>query len=173
MEAGFGIRRTDRNFELASVSRELIEKFSKRTMQIEELARRQYTVLSAKARALVKKTGMEFADAFGIAKAEVGAKSRKAKSEAKLHADAQLANWRAQMTPEERASLTVESLRLQNLMDTTLRMAEIGMDSFIPETETDARQKIVRLIREDVKPRLERLWQPVLRAYAQLKVSVS
>jgi conjugative relaxase-like TrwC/TraI family protein len=33
--AGYGIRRTDRNFELASVSRALVEKFSKRTTQIE------------------------------------------------------------------------------------------------------------------------------------------
>jgi conjugative relaxase-like TrwC/TraI family protein len=42
--AGLGIRRTDRNFELASVSRELVEKFSKRTMQIERLARDNSTV---------------------------------------------------------------------------------------------------------------------------------
>jgi hypothetical protein len=76
---GYRIRRTDRNFELASVSRDLIEKFPKRTTQIEEIARREYTVLSAKARALVSETGMEFSDAFAQAKAELGAKSRKAK----------------------------------------------------------------------------------------------
>src|ERR1700756_3813221 len=54
LAGGYPIRRTDRNFELASVSRALVEKFSKRTMQIEELARREYTVLNARARSLVK-----------------------------------------------------------------------------------------------------------------------
>jgi conjugative relaxase-like TrwC/TraI family protein len=37
LENGFAIRRTDRDFEFASVSRELIEKFSKRTRLIEQL----------------------------------------------------------------------------------------------------------------------------------------
>jgi hypothetical protein len=50
---GYGIRRTDRDFELESVSRELIEKFSKRTRKIEELAIKEQTILGAKARALV------------------------------------------------------------------------------------------------------------------------
>ena len=105
IDAGYGIRRTDRDFELARVSRQLIEKFSKRTMQIEEMARREYTVLSAQARALVKATGMEFADALAMMKSRLGARSRKAKSETKLSAEEQLANWRAQMTPDECASL--------------------------------------------------------------------
>jgi conjugative relaxase-like TrwC/TraI family protein len=83
LASGYAIRRTDRDFELASVSRALVEKFSKRTKQIEELASREYAALSAKARAVVvKKTGMDFADAFAQVKSELGAKSRKAKSEA-------------------------------------------------------------------------------------------
>jgi conjugative relaxase-like TrwC/TraI family protein len=52
IESGYAIRRTDRDFELASVSRELIEKFSKRTRMIEQLAREKYTVFEARARAL-------------------------------------------------------------------------------------------------------------------------
>jgi hypothetical protein len=36
---GYGIRRTERDFELASVSRALIEKFSKRTLEIECLCK--------------------------------------------------------------------------------------------------------------------------------------
>jgi len=39
VESGYAIRRTDRDFELASVSRELIEKFSKRTKIIEQIDR--------------------------------------------------------------------------------------------------------------------------------------
>jgi conjugative relaxase-like TrwC/TraI family protein len=126
LAAGYAIRRTDRNFELASVSRALVEKFSKRTMQIEELARREYTALTAKARAVVKKTGMDFADAFAQAKAELGAKSRKAKNEAKLSAQEQLANWRSQMTEEEHASLqtaNVRGARSQHLLEPVLAKA--------------------------------------------------
>ena len=47
VQAGYGIRRTDRDFELSSVSRQLIEKFSKRTQLIEQLARERYTMLEA------------------------------------------------------------------------------------------------------------------------------
>ena len=89
----------------------LVEKFSKRTKQIEELARRHYTVLSARARALMKQTGMEFADAFAHAKGCLGGKSRKSKAEIAVSAEEQLASWRAQMTPEERESLRVESVK--------------------------------------------------------------
>jgi conjugative relaxase-like TrwC/TraI family protein len=105
IEAGYAIRRTDRDFELASVSRELIEKFSKRTQQIEELARQKYTVLNARARALAKQTGMEFADAFAQIKSELGAESREKKSSGALDPEEQLAHWRSQMTPTERDSL--------------------------------------------------------------------
>ncbi len=51
VENGYAIRRTDRDFELASVSRELIDKFSKRTRLIEQLAREKYTIIEARARA--------------------------------------------------------------------------------------------------------------------------
>ena len=52
IEGGYAIRRTDRDFELASVSRELIEKFSKRAKMIEQIAREKYAVIEARARAL-------------------------------------------------------------------------------------------------------------------------
>ena len=69
---GYGIRRTERDFELASVSREIIEKFSKRTLEIERLCKERYTVLEARARKLMRETGMDFADAFAGVKAELG-----------------------------------------------------------------------------------------------------
>ena len=56
IESGYAIRRTDRDFELASVCRELIEKFSKWTRAIEQLAREKYTVIEARARALAKRS---------------------------------------------------------------------------------------------------------------------
>ena len=52
IEGGYAIRRTDRDFELASVSRELIEKFSKRAKMIEQIVREKYAVIEARARAL-------------------------------------------------------------------------------------------------------------------------
>jgi conjugative relaxase-like TrwC/TraI family protein len=119
IEAGYAIRRTDRDFELASVSRELIEKFSKRTQQIEELARQKYTVLNARARALAKQTGMEFADAFAQIKSELGAESREKKSSGTLDPEEQLAHWRSQMTPTERDSLREGHVKgvSQNLLE--------------------------------------------------------
>src|SRR5262249_46666084 len=70
----------------------------------------------AEARDLVKK----FADAFAQVKGKLGAESRAAKSVALLDPEEQLANWRAQMTPEERASLQVESVKgtpSQNILE--------------------------------------------------------
>jgi hypothetical protein len=72
------------------------------------------------ARDLVKKTGMDFADAFAQVKGKLGAESREAKSVALLDPEEQSANWRAQMTPEERTSLMVESVKgtvSQNLLE--------------------------------------------------------
>jgi conjugative relaxase-like TrwC/TraI family protein len=74
VESGYAIRRTDRDFELASVSRELIEKFHKRTKMIEQIAREKYAVIEARARALARSTGMAFADAFAQTKASSGVK---------------------------------------------------------------------------------------------------
>jgi hypothetical protein len=54
---------------------------------------------------------MEFGDAFAQAKAELGAKSRKAKSETSLSAAEQLANWRAH--PVNNASATPYDLSRQ------------------------------------------------------------
>jgi conjugative relaxase-like TrwC/TraI family protein len=111
VQAGYGIRRTERNFELASVSRELIEKFSRRTLEIERLAQEKYPVLEAKARALAKEAGMDFADAFAQIKSELGALSREKKSAEELGPEARLRFWRAEMTAEERASLTQQAVR--------------------------------------------------------------
>jgi conjugative relaxase-like TrwC/TraI family protein len=117
---GYGIRRTERDFELASVSRELIEKFSRRTLEIERLCKEKYTIIEARARKLARDTGMEFSDAFAQVKAELGAESRQSKATIKLDEEEQLANWRSQLTSEERESLetvNVKGGRTQDLLD--------------------------------------------------------
>jgi conjugative relaxase-like TrwC/TraI family protein len=108
---GYGIRRTERDLELASVSRELIEKFSKRTLAIERLCKEKYTVLEARARKVMRETGMDFADAFAGVKAEVGAESRQSKATIKVGKEEQLANWRAQMTAQECESLETTNVK--------------------------------------------------------------
>ena len=128
LKSGYAIRRTDRDFELASVSRELIEKFSKRTQLIEKLAREKYVVIEAEAKELVRATGMDFADAFAQVKSKLGAESREAKSSVTLGPEEQLENWRAQMTGEERTSLKIENVKgatPQNLLgsDTAKNLA--------------------------------------------------
>ena len=120
LKNGYGIRRSERDFELASVSRELIDKFSRRTREIERLAREKYTVIEAKARARAKETGMDFADAFAEVKSELGAQSRERKSEEILGPEERLRNWREQMTVEERASLSgfaVKNGAAENLLE--------------------------------------------------------
>jgi conjugative relaxase-like TrwC/TraI family protein len=127
----YGIRRTEQHFEFASVGRELVEKFSRRTELIERRARDKYKVLEAEARALMKSTNMAFDDAFAHVIAEIGgdwdkwksnlgARNRESKSSAKYKARQELvAHWQSEMTPEERESLQpecVKSARSQNLL---------------------------------------------------------
>ena len=54
---------------------------------------------------------MDFADAFAQVKGKLGAESRESKSLVPLDPEEQLANWRAQMTLRERASLKAESVK--------------------------------------------------------------
>jgi len=121
--SGYGIRRTEQHFEFASVNRELVEKFSRRTELIEQRARDKYKVLEAEARALMKSTNMAFDDAFAHVIAEIGgdwdkwksnlgARNRESKSSAKYEARQELvAHWQSEMTPEERESLRPECVK--------------------------------------------------------------
>ena len=85
------------------MTRELVEKFSRRTKLIEDRARERYTVLEAQARALMKSTNMAFDDAFAHVIAEIGgswdkwksdlgARDREGKSSAKYKARQELVN---------------------------------------------------------------------------------
>jgi conjugative relaxase-like TrwC/TraI family protein len=117
VEAGYGIRRTERDFELASVSRETIDKFSRRTAEIEELARKKVQLLERRANALVAQRGIPFGEAFAIVKAELGAKTREAKDKGKLDGNARLARWESLLTPEERQALSPEVVKAAQSRD--------------------------------------------------------
>ena len=99
LKAGYAIRRTERDFELACVSRDLIEKFSKRTALIEQIFREEYIVIEAEARALAKRNKIEFFDAVAEVKGGLDSRTRERKSQRKLAGDELLNNWRSQMTP--------------------------------------------------------------------------
>jgi conjugative relaxase-like TrwC/TraI family protein len=131
--AGYGIRRTEkaRHFELSGVSQELIDRFSKRTKRIEEMVRARHAHVEADARARVALTGESFDEAFAAALkrqpealraqiARYGAWTREPKGEAVTTDLQELRDrWRAQMSLEEAASLSRESLRAapdQNLL---------------------------------------------------------
>ena len=135
--SGYGIRRTEHHFELSSVSRELVEKFSRRTKLIEQRARERYTVLEAQARALMKSTNMAFDDAFAHVIAEIGgdwdkwksdlgARDRESKSSAKYKARQELVtHWKGEMTLVDLASLRpecVKSAPCLNLLDARTAM---------------------------------------------------
>src|SRR3984893_10659669 len=121
--SGYGIRRTEHHFELSGVSRELVEKFSRRTKLIEERARERYTVLEAQARALMKSTNMAFDDAFAHVIAEIGgdwdkwksdlgARDRESKSSAKYKARQELVtHWKGEVTLVELASWRPECVK--------------------------------------------------------------
>src|SRR6202011_1050078 len=121
--SGYGIRRTEHHFGLASVSRELVEKFSRRTKLIEQRARERYTVLEAQARALMRSTNMAFDDAFAHVIAEIGgdwdkwksdlgARDCESKSSAKYKARQELVtHWKGEMTLVELASWRPECVK--------------------------------------------------------------
>jgi hypothetical protein len=130
--AGYRIRRTENHFELAIVNRELVEKFSRRTKLIEQLARDKYRVLESQARALMKSTNMAFDDAFahvvaGIGgdwdkwKSGLGARNREKKEVTIFkRREELLAHWQSEMTPHERESLRPERVKSetsQNLLE--------------------------------------------------------
>ncbi len=72
----------DNGWELACIRDEEVERFSKRTIQIEAEAKRDHKKLWASARWLAEKTGMDVADAYAMEKAKLGGRTREKKSQA-------------------------------------------------------------------------------------------
>jgi hypothetical protein len=111
------------------VSRELVEKFSRRTKLIEQRARERYTVLEAQARAIMRSTNMAFDDAIAHVIAEIGgdwdkwksdlgARDRESKSSAKYKARQELVtHWKGEMTLVELASLRPECVKSAPCLD--------------------------------------------------------
>ena len=131
LAAGCGIRRTERDFELASVDRSLIEKFSRRTKEIEKLAQANLKALEKRARALVAKTGMSFGEAFAQVKGELGAKTREAKDKGPMDQAKRLEHWDSLLTDDERRALSPEAVKAAGSQD--LLEAKTAQDLAIEE----------------------------------------
>lgn len=84
-QAGYGIERTKNGFELAGMEKQTIEKFSRRTKEIEDYAR-EHNITDEKQ------------------KSEIGAKTREAKRKNISTAD-QERHWLNRLTPEELAAV--------------------------------------------------------------------
>ena len=105
--AGFGITRTEKGWELAGVRPETIARFSKRTAEIDDLAKTEVQSLNRKARAFMKeRPGLTFRDALAEAKATLGAKTRESKRKG-MSPDLLRQYWRLQMEPSELTALRV------------------------------------------------------------------
>lgn len=92
---GYQIERSERNFEIVGISRELIEKFSKRSGEINRLINEEH--VAAK---IAAKEGISLDDAKG----KVGALSRNAKDK-HYELDELFPLWDAQLTTQERQVL--------------------------------------------------------------------
>lgn len=93
-DIGYQVERTQHNFEITGISRSLIEKFSKRSNQINGLIDDGY------AQELAAKKGVSLADAKDM----IGALSRKKKGES-YSLDELQQHWQAQLTPAESREL--------------------------------------------------------------------
>jgi conjugative relaxase-like TrwC/TraI family protein len=111
MASSYAIRRTKNDFELANVSRELIDKFSRRHAKIKELEVALDAELEESAVTWSKKSGVSYEKTLGAVKAELGKKSREKKSTALLKDEELRANWRERMTPAERESLQIDRVK--------------------------------------------------------------
>jgi conjugative relaxase-like TrwC/TraI family protein len=105
---GYRVRATKDAFELSSISRELIEKFSKRRHTVNEAMREKREQLKRRAAWMFKKAklaGVTFATTFNRVKGMLGKDTRERKSRKKLNPIEQLLSWRRQMTSDERSSV--------------------------------------------------------------------
>ena len=145
LAAGYGIRRTERDFELSSVDRSLIEKFSRRTKEIEKLAQANLKALEKRARALVAKTGMPFGEAFAQVKGELGAKTREAKDKGPMDQAKRLEHWDTLLTEDERRALSPEAVKgagSKDLLDARAAQ-DLAIEEIFERSSTCSKRRLV------------------------------
>jgi conjugative relaxase-like TrwC/TraI family protein len=131
---GYRVRITKDAFELYSITRDLIDKFSKRTKVIKESVQVNYALVEMRAAALVKYVGMTFEKALGKIKAMVTVETREKKSHKYVSHTEQQAQWRARMTPMELNSIW-ESKENRTTVDPVLTRKRPIMAERLPTQE--------------------------------------
>lgn len=101
-QAGYGIERTKNGFELAGLEKRTLEKFSRRTQEIEEYAS-EHDITNAEQ------------------KSQLGARTREAKR-TPLTAERQVAAWLSRLSPEEQTAL--QQLRQSPVMRQDVQAAQ-------------------------------------------------
>jgi len=81
-QAGYGIERTAKGWEVASISTETVDKFSRRTQEIEKEAHRSAKEIEVHAQAIMVSTGNSYEDSYAQTKAQLGLKTRQDKKNA-------------------------------------------------------------------------------------------
>jgi conjugative relaxase-like TrwC/TraI family protein len=159
---GYGIRRTQNHFELASVERSTIEKFSRRTQEIERQELAYWAAFLEKARVLaeakdisrfeaecllVGKPGAKPEEIKAMVLAEIGAKSRESKNKGELDAGRRLEHWKAQMTPEELKSLSLAVVKQTRSADLLTRQEaqDLAINELFERSSVIGRRKIAAL----------------------------
>lgn len=123
MEAlGYRTERSTRDFEIAGVARETVEKFSRRTAEIEKLA---------------ADLGIKDADARGL----LGAQTRDLKTTNTVAVDDLPAVWRGRLTKNEQQSF--ERIGRREYDDTAIRLSAIDAVDFATEHSFE-RDSVVR-----------------------------
>lgn len=100
---GYGVTSNGKDFELTGISRELIERFSRRTAIVEETARNEAAKIAKRTGQLVR-GGMDPTQAAAMAKDELGGKTREAKSKG-LAGPELIQEWKRRISPEEMAAI--------------------------------------------------------------------
>jgi conjugative relaxase-like TrwC/TraI family protein len=100
---GYGVVTNGKDFELAGVTRQTIEKFSRRTALVEETARENADKIGRRASQLMRE-GIAASKAREVAKSELGGKTREGKDKGLSGPELREA-WKARFTKEEMKTL--------------------------------------------------------------------
>ena len=149
-EAGYGIRRTERDFELAAVSPETVQRFSKRTAEIEKTAKENINKIEKHARAIVRDSGKDYGDALAEAKSQLGAKTRAGKTKG-MDAESLRSVWREEMGSDQAAAIAdLKASPSANLLGRDEAIRQGVEHSFERASVADERRVLADCLRKGV-----------------------
>jgi conjugative relaxase-like TrwC/TraI family protein len=155
-EAGYGIRRTEKGWEIAGISERLVEMFSRRTAQIEEEAIKEAKKLEIRTGALMRETGKSFEQCYAKAKGELGAKTRKDKKDSVPYEVARKM-WRAQLNTEDQEGIgSARGRGNEELRDLNQSVRHAVEDGFSRESVMRTRMLIAKILKAGTGAEIDR-----------------